>query len=76
MPAVAQQQQLVRLNVNMNEQTAKDLKELADRDGLSFTETIRRAVAIYKYIRDEVRKDRVILTMDPDGKNRREIVLM
>lgn len=75
MPAIAQQQ-LVRLNVNMNEQTAKDLKELADRDGLSFTETIRRAVAIYKYIRDEVRKDRVILTMDPDGRNRREIVLM
>lgn len=70
------QQQLVRLNVNMNEQTAKDLKELADRDGLSFTETIRRAVAIYKYIRDEVKKGRVVVTMDPDGRNRREIVLM
>lgn len=75
MSALAQQQ-LVRLNVNMNEQTAKDLKELADRDGLSFTETIRRAIAIYKYIRDEVRQGRIIQTMDQDGKNRREIVLM
>ncbi|MEW1808432.1 CopG family transcriptional regulator [Pseudarthrobacter sp. NPDC080039] len=75
MPAIAQQQ-IVRLNVNMNEQTATDLKELAERDGLSFTETIRRAVAIYKYIRDEVRKGRVVMTQDPDGRNRREIVLM
>lgn len=70
------QQQLVRLNVNMNEETAAALKELVEKDKLSFTETIRRAVAIYKFVRDEIKSGRIIQTMDPDGKNRREIVLL
>lgn len=76
MSAPAVQQQLVRLNVNMNQETAATLKELVDRDKLSFTETIRRAVAIYKFVRDEIGNGRVIQTMDADGSNRREIRLV
>lgn len=70
------QEQLVRLNVNMNRETAKALKELAKKDKVSLTEAIRRAIAVYKYVSDEVKKGRVVQTMDADGKNRREIVLM
>lgn len=76
MPGSVAQQQLVRLNVNMNQETASALKELVERDKLSFTETIRRAVAIYKFVRDELHNGRVIQTMDPDGSNRREIKLV
>lgn len=72
----ALQEQLVRLNVNMNRETANALKELKNQEGLSLTETVRRAIAVYKYVYDEVKKGRVVQTMDKDGKNRREIVLM
>lgn len=71
------QEQLVRLNVNMSKETAKNLKELSKRQGLSLTETVRRAITIYKFIYDEVRVNkRTIQTMDADGGNKREIVLM
>jgi hypothetical protein len=77
MSAVMQRaQQLVRLNVNMNEETATALKDLSDKQGLSLTETIRRAIAIYKFVYDEFKSGRVVQTMDKDGNNKREIVLM
>jgi hypothetical protein len=70
-------QQLVRLSVNMNEDTAEALKELAKKQGLSFTETIRRALAVYKFIYGEVKdRKRIIQTMNPDGTDKREVVLM
>ncbi|WP_195849367.1 ribbon-helix-helix protein, CopG family [Arthrobacter sp. AQ5-05] len=70
------EQQLVRLNVNMNEKTAKELREVAESEGLSITEVVRRAIALYRYVRSETKRGRVISIMDKDGSNRSEIVLM
>jgi hypothetical protein len=75
MAAIAEQQ-LVRLNVNMNEKTALELREVAQGDGISITEVVRRAIALYRYVRAETRKGRVLQIMDKDGTNRSEIVLM
>lgn len=70
-------QQLVRLSVNMNQETAQALKELAKKQGISFTETVRRAVAVYKFIYSEVKDSkRVVVTMNADGTDKREVVLM
>ena len=44
----------VRLSVNLPDEAAAVLKDLADRREISLTEAVRRAIAIYKYVDDEV----------------------
>ncbi|WP_139007402.1 ribbon-helix-helix protein, CopG family [Arthrobacter crystallopoietes] len=67
---------LVRLNVNLNKETAAALKELAESQGISLTEAVRRSIALLKFVDEERAKGRKIQTMDPEGKNKRELVLM
>jgi hypothetical protein len=67
---------LVRLNVNLNPETAEALRVVAEARGISLTEAVRRAVAIYKYIEDEIAADRKVLTEDARGRHRRELVLL
>lgn len=43
-----------RLNVNINDETAVALKQLAERRQTTVTEIVRRAVSVYKFIEDEV----------------------
>lgn len=63
-----------RLTVNINVETAAALKEVAERRGISYTEAIRRAVAILKLIEDETLKGHSIQINE--GKRVREIVLV
>lgn len=74
--ATTAEQQLVRLNVNMNEKTARELREISEGERLSITEVVRRAIALYRYIRTETKHGRVLVITDKDGTNRSEIVLM
>lgn len=67
---------LVRLNVNLNKETAAALKEIAEKQGISLTEAVRRAIALLKFIDEEQAEGRKIQTMEGDGKNKRELVLM
>ena len=67
---------LVRLEVNLNQETAAALKAAAARSGITFTEAIRRAVAILSYVEEQTDSGRIIQTMDPNGRNKRELVLM
>lgn len=69
-------QELVRLSVNMNPETADALKELAASKHLSYTEAIRRAIAIAKYIDDEVKDGRRVQTVDEERKDIRELILI
>jgi tRNA pseudouridine-54 N-methylase len=68
--------ELVRLNVNLNQETANALKELSESQGLTMTEVIRRSISIFKYLTDEIEAGRKIHTMDQDGRNVREMVMM
>ena len=68
--------QLVRLNVNLNSETAVALKEIADHRGISFTEAVRRAISVYKFIDEETQEGRRIQTVSPDRSEVRELVLM
>jgi len=43
-----------RLSININDETAAALKELAAKRGLTVTEVVRRAVSVYKFVEDEV----------------------
>jgi hypothetical protein len=68
--------QLVRLNVNLNTETADALKEIADHRGISFTEAVRRAISVYKFIDEETQEGRRIQTVNSDRSEVRELVLM
>jgi hypothetical protein len=68
---------LVRLNVNLNQETAKALRKIKDDNGIdTITETVRRVISVAHYIYSELAAGRKIQTMDQDGKNVREMVLM
>ena len=75
-PADSGKKKQPRLSVNMNEETAQALKELAEKNGLSVTEAVRRAISVYKFVNDELESGRKILTMDPNEKNKVELFLV
>lgn len=68
--------QIVRLNVNLNAETADALKEIAEQRGISFTEAVRRAISVYKFIDEETQEGHRIQTVDPERNQVRELVLM
>lgn len=43
-----------RLNINVNDETAAALQELAAKRDTTLTEIVRRAVSVYKFVEDEV----------------------
>ncbi|OHV27753.1 MULTISPECIES: ribbon-helix-helix protein, CopG family [Pseudofrankia] len=63
-----------RLSVNINQESAAALKEITERRGISNTEAIRRAIAIYKLIEEETANGNKIQIKD--GKTVREIVML
>ena len=67
---------LIRLNVNLNQETAAALRKIADDKGISFTEAVRRAISLYDYIEEETRNGRHVQTTDADRNSVRELVMM
>jgi hypothetical protein len=41
-----------RLSVNINEATAQAILDIKSAEGISVTETIRRAVSVYRFVHD------------------------
>ncbi|MFI6681641.1 ribbon-helix-helix protein, CopG family [Kribbella sp. NPDC050470] len=70
---------IVRLSVNLAADAMETLRWLANRRGLSLTETIRRAITVLKFVEDEVDKGNklAIVETDANGQERvREILLV
>ncbi|WUJ73839.1 ribbon-helix-helix protein, CopG family [Kribbella soli] len=70
---------IVRLSVNLAADAMEVLRWLANRRGLSLTETIRRAITVLKFIEDEVDKGNklAVVETDANGQERvREILLV
>jgi hypothetical protein len=58
-----------RLNVNINDETAAALRELAERRQTTVTEIVRRAVSVYKFVEDEVVDgNKVLKLVSRDGQ--------
>jgi len=66
-------QKIVRLNVNLSEETAAALKQMAERERRSITETIRRCIAVTDYLDSERAAGRIILTSKDNGRDQREL---
>lgn len=67
---------LVRLSVNMTPETAEALKELAARKQVSYTEAVRWAIAIAKFVSDEIDAGRVVRIVDEKRKETRQLFLV
>ncbi len=65
-----------RLNVNMNQETALLLRRVAASRGISYTEAIRRAVAVWAFVEDEIAAKHRVQAYDPEAGMIRELVLM
>lgn len=67
---------IVRLNVNLNAETADTLKKISEEHNLSLTEVVRRAISLYNFIEEETERGHRIQTVSPDKGEVRELVLM
>lgn len=67
-----------RLNVNINDETAAALKELAAAEDLTVTELVRRSVSVYKYLHDNVLndKDKKLQIVDEENGKLTEVALI
>ena len=65
----------VRLSVNLSFETAEILKALIERKGLSISEGIRRAIAVWKFLEDEKARGNQIAVVEPDESVRKVILL-
>lgn len=65
----------VRLSVNINDDTARQLQQTAARKGISYTEAVRRAIALWSFIEDEIHESKIVQVVDPDKGDTRRLVL-
>lgn len=69
---------MARLTIQFPERTSKILEELSEDNEVTKTEVLRRAVALYKYLNEEVRKGKgknKVVIADEDDKILKEIAM-
>jgi L-serine deaminase len=66
---------VTRLSINLSREAAAALKDIKEKRGLSYTEAIRRAIAVYKFVEDETAKGHRIQVVG-DGDKVRELMLL
>ena len=59
-----------KVTVNLSDETIRDLREVADKRGITLTEAIRRAIATEKFVQDERDEGSKILVEKPGGRVR------
>lgn len=65
-----------RLSVNINARTASDLRRLAQDQGMTYTEAVRRAIEVLAFLTDEREAGNSIQVVDPHRKVTREIITL
>jgi hypothetical protein len=65
-----------RLNVNINSRTADELRRVARKSGISYTEAVRRAVEVLAFIVDEREAGHAIQVYDPKKDRTRELITL
>jgi hypothetical protein len=68
--------QYERLSVNINDETAKILRNLKLKKGFTITEAVRRAVALYDLLDQEVARGGKAQLVDRNGRNARDIIFL
>src|ERR1700719_2080667 len=65
----------VRLSVNLSFETSETFKTLIERKGLSISEGMRRAIAVWKFLEDEEALGNQIAVVEPDETVRKVVLL-
>jgi len=60
-----------RITVALIPKAASDLQSLQERSGLSKTDLVNRAIALYEFIDAQLREDKEVLIRDPAGETQR-----
>lgn len=63
-----------RLSVNVADEVAEAVKDMASDEGTTVTEVIRRSISTEKFLRDAQRRGEKVLIHDPETDTYREIV--
>jgi hypothetical protein len=63
-----------RLNVNLGDEVYDALEKMAQDDGLTVTEALRRSISTEAFIRAARSRGERVLLLDPKTKETREIV--
>ena len=64
-----------RLSVNLSAETAEIFKSLIERKGLSISEGMRRAIAVWKFLEDEKALGNEIAVVESDESVRKVVLL-
>lgn len=64
-----------RLNINIGPETAEALKALDDEKGQSYTETVKRAVKLYRYI-EQMEKHGWSIVLSQRGHEARQLTIL
>ena len=69
---------VVRLSVNLASDVAGALKALSTSQGISVTEGVRRAIALWKLVTEELGKGNRIMVVEGEGDDAkfRELILL
>jgi hypothetical protein len=65
----------VRLSINLSAESAETLRTLIRRKGLTITEGIRRAIAVWKFVEDENSSGNQLAVIEQDGSIRKVVLL-
>ncbi|WP_346008584.1 ribbon-helix-helix protein, CopG family [Janibacter terrae] len=62
--------------MNVNDETAAALRDLAAESETSVTEMIRRATGLYKFVQDELNSGKELELVDKDNKARTRLAVL
>jgi len=65
-----------RLNVNINARTADELRRIARRNGITYTEAVRRAVEVLAFLVDERDAGHALQIYEPERNVTRELITL
>lgn len=65
-----------RLTVNLEPSTRNILTGLAQEEGITYTEAVRRGVALFAYVLEQQRAGNTLAVRDPKGVAVREVRIL
>lgn len=65
-----------RLTVNLEPSTRNILTGLAEEEGITYTEAVRRGVALFAYVLEQQKKGNTLSVRDPEGAAVRVVRIM
>jgi hypothetical protein len=65
---------VVKLSVNLPSDAVDWLREIADHEGITMTEALRRSISTQKFVKETTDKGGKLLVEDPDQKALRQVI--